>query len=156
MLCLYHVLSSPRCVAENQRTLALGIQSCIFRLIGTIPGPILFGVVFDSSCLFWQEDCGRRGNCWVYDNSSLSIRALILAVGGMLAYVVFVFLCWLVYPRQPKTSKKKAKTSKKKAMTSKKKDGIPLEQVEGTANGGETGVLECSFMNTEIEQPKVD
>ena len=135
MLCLHHVLSSPRCVAENQRTLALGIQSCIFRLIGTIPGPILFGVVFDSSCLFWQEDCGRRGNCWVYDNSTLSIRALILAVGGMVSYVVFVFLCWLVYPRQPKTSKKKAKTSKKK-------DGIPLEQVEGTADGGETGMLE--------------
>lgn len=59
-----------RCVAEQQRTLALdlGVQSLVFRALGSIPGPIVFGVIFDSTCLFRRFDCGRRGNCWVYDN----------------------------------------------------------------------------------------
>ena len=67
-----------------------------------------------------------------------------------MGYIVFIFLCWVVYPRQP--------------VTSKEKDGIPLERVEGTADEGETGGVEqnqtvsseCSFMNTEIDQPRVD
>ena len=148
MLCLHCVLSSPRCVAENQRTLALGIQSCILRLVGFVPGPLLFGAVFDSTCLFWQRDCGRRGNCWVYDNTSLSTRAVVLAVVAMVGYIVFIFLCWVVYPRQPATSKEK--------------DGIPLESVEGTADEGETGGIEqnqtqsSECMNTEVDQPRVD
>lgn len=90
-------------MSEDQRTLALGLQSSIIRMIGFVPGPILFGVVFDSACLFWQRDCGRRGNCWVYDNTTLSVRAVLLAVLAMMCYIVFITLCWLVYPRQQET-----------------------------------------------------
>ena len=93
-----HCSSLTRCVAEDQRTLALGVQSFFWRMFGSIPGPILFGVIFDSTCLFWQYDCGRRGNCWVYDNSALSVRAVVLAVLAMSGYIISVFLCWLVYP----------------------------------------------------------
>jgi len=61
-----------RCVAEEQRTLALGLQFVIFRGLGTIPGPILFGIIFDSACIYWHYECSRRENCWVYDNTKLS------------------------------------------------------------------------------------
>ena len=94
-----------RCVAEEQRTLALGVQSLVFRALGSIPGPIVFGVIFDSTCLFWQFDCGRRGNCWVYDNLELSNRALALALSGVILNFIFSFLSWLVYPRSKKETK---------------------------------------------------
>lgn len=98
-------LITHRCVAEEQRTLALGVQSLIFRALGSIPGPIVFGVIFDSTCLFWQFDCDRRGNCWVYDNLQLSNRALALALSGVILNFIFSFLSWLVYPKTKKEKK---------------------------------------------------
>ena len=100
-----------RCVAEEQRTLALGVQSLLFRAFGSIPGPIVFGVIFDSTCVFWQFDCTRRGNCWVYDNVTLSNRALALALSGVVLNFVFSFLSWLVYPKSQ--TDKKTVTSEK-------------------------------------------
>ncbi|CAI8015497.1 Solute carrier organic anion transporter family member 4C1 [Geodia barretti] len=104
MLQIPNITITIRCVAEDQRTLALGLQSSIIRLIGFVPGPILFGVVFDSACLFWQRDCGRRGNCWVYDNATLSVRAVVLAILAMMCYIVFIILCWLFYPKSQPSS----------------------------------------------------
>lgn len=98
-------LLCSRCVADEQRTLALGIQSLLFRAFGSIPGPIVFGVIFDSACIFWQYDCGRQGNCWVYDNSSLSDRAVALAIIGVVLNFIFSFLCWIVYPKQTQSEK---------------------------------------------------
>lgn len=93
-------LYTTRCVAEDQRTFALGLQSSILRLVGFVPGPILFGTIVDSSCLFWQHECGQRGNCWLYDRSTLSTRAILLATGTMSCYILFIILCWFVYPHQ--------------------------------------------------------
>jgi len=91
-----------RCVADEQRTLALGAQSVAFRAFGSIPGPIVFGAIFDSACIYWQYACSRRGNCWVYDNSALSQRAVILAMIGIAANFIFSFLAWLFYPKATK------------------------------------------------------
>ena len=87
-------------MAEDQRTLALGLQSFVWRLCGSIPGPILFGAIFDSTCLFWQRECGRRGNCWVYNNTALSSRAVVLALLAMAGYFTAIFLSWLFYPKK--------------------------------------------------------
>lgn len=40
--------------------------------IGTIPGPVLTGSVLDTSCDVWQDSCGVRGSCWVYDRKDMS------------------------------------------------------------------------------------
>ena len=29
-------------------------------------------MIFDASCLVWQESCGERGACWIYDSESVS------------------------------------------------------------------------------------
>ena len=92
-----------RCVADEQRSLALGLQSLVFRAFGSIPGPIVFGVIFDSACIYWKYECSRRGNCWVYNNSHLSERALSMALSGTVLNFVFSFLTWVAYPR-PDTS----------------------------------------------------
>ena len=87
-----------RSVADEQRSLALGVQSVLLRVFGAIPGPIIFGVIFDSGCVYWQFECGRRGNCWVYNNDVLGVRAFAIAVAGIFASTVLFILCWLSYP----------------------------------------------------------
>lgn len=114
-----------RCVAEQQRTLALGVQSVMWRLFGSIPGPIIFGAVFDSTCIFWQRECGRRGNCWVYENSELSERALAIGIIGVFLNFFFSFLCWLVYPRQNEGTT--ASTDKQKGN----ENEVSLSELEG-------------------------
>lgn len=103
-----------RAVAEEQRSLALGVQSVLWRALGSIPGPILFGVIFDSSCVYWQFDCGRRGNCWVYNNNQISVRSYFITTTGVLINIVFMFLCWIFYP--PVTCAKKKTIDKDDAV----------------------------------------
>lgn len=43
-----------RCVHEHQRSLALGIGSVFYRLLGAIPGPLIVGAVLDRSCILWE------------------------------------------------------------------------------------------------------
>jgi len=41
--------------------------------LGTIPGPILFGVAIDNSCTLWDiNECKTKGACWVYDNERMA------------------------------------------------------------------------------------
>uniref|UniRef100_A0A8C8BD65 Solute carrier organic anion transporter family member n=1 Tax=Otus sunia TaxID=257818 RepID=A0A8C8BD65_9STRI len=62
-----------RCVPDKQRSFALGVQSVFLRLLGTIPGPILFGVAIDNSCTLWDiNECKTEGACWVYDNERMA------------------------------------------------------------------------------------
>ena len=68
-----------------------------FRALGSIPGPIIFGALFDASCVYWQEECGDRGNCWVYHNEDLSLRMFGVAVGVRIASVVFALCTWIFY-----------------------------------------------------------
>ncbi len=68
----------------------------------SLPGPILFGAIFDSTCRVWQQSCDVTGSCWIYDNSSLAVRTL----AGVLAFkalsLVFLTVASVVYkaPRQ--------------------------------------------------------
>ncbi|KAJ7394332.1 hypothetical protein OS493_000136 [Desmophyllum pertusum] len=63
-----------RCIPYNQRAYALGFQFIIQRSLGFLPGPILFGAIFDGTCLLWGESCGKRGNCQFYEMNMLTDR----------------------------------------------------------------------------------
>lgn len=67
-----------------------------FRILGTIPGPIVVGALFDASCEFWQEQCGERGNCWVYHNEDLSLR-IFWVVGSARVLSVISAICIYVF-----------------------------------------------------------
>ncbi|XP_006819773.2 solute carrier organic anion transporter family member 4C1-like [Saccoglossus kowalevskii] len=54
-----------RCVPENQRMLAMSIQSVFARLFGAVPGLLIVGATIDSTCLIWQESCDQTGACWM-------------------------------------------------------------------------------------------
>lgn len=66
-------------------------------ILGSIPGPILFGVIIDSTCLQWQETCGERGACWLYNNKSLSWKLTTLSLVCNLLTVLFYALALRFY-----------------------------------------------------------
>ncbi|XP_036179434.1 solute carrier organic anion transporter family member 4A1 isoform X1 [Myotis myotis] len=77
-----------RCVGDQQRSFALGIQWIVVRTLGGIPGPIAFGWVIDKACLLWQDQCGQQGSCFLYQNATMSRYMLIAG----LVYKVLGFL----------------------------------------------------------------
>ncbi|XP_002731058.1 solute carrier organic anion transporter family member 4C1-like [Saccoglossus kowalevskii] len=87
-------LLALRCVPYQQRAHALGISSILYRCLGSVPGPIVFGAVIDSSCLVWQEQCGKTGSCWIYDNHMFAVKIVVLSAIGCgiasLAYALAV------------------------------------------------------------------
>ncbi|XP_065357343.1 solute carrier organic anion transporter family member 4A1 [Calliphora vicina] len=87
-----------RCVYDDQRSFALGIQWIKVRLLGTIPAPMIFGALIDETCILWQERCDEEaGACLVYENSNMSRYMWILALTGKLCSVVFFFAAWWFY-----------------------------------------------------------
>lgn len=70
-----------RFVPENQRSLALGFGSTIYRIFGSVISPIIFGLAIDDSCLLWESKCnGDKGSCWEYDTKRMSARLFLLCV----------------------------------------------------------------------------
>lgn len=98
-----------RVVADDQRALALGVQSATFRIIGSIPGPVVFGALFDAACISWQLQCGKPGNCWLYDKDQLSYSVIGIGIPCNLIAVTFYILSWLTYPKKNKKEDKKEK-----------------------------------------------
>lgn len=101
-----------RCVLEEQRSFALGIQWMMVRLLGTIPAPMLFGVLIDETCALWQRDsqqdqqgpqsprgpcAAEDGSCIAYDNLNMSRYMLALALLGKVCSLVFYALAWWLY-----------------------------------------------------------
>lgn len=68
-----------RCVDPSVRSLALGIQWLLIRLLGTIPGPVAMGRLFDNACQLWREDCaGFSKDCFDYSSDMISVNILTL------------------------------------------------------------------------------
>lgn len=62
---------------------------------GNVPCPILYGAIVDSTCLFWEEDCGKRGACRMYDSTRFrylfhGLTALIM----FLAFLIDLVVCY--------------------------------------------------------------
>lgn len=81
-----------RCVPYNQRAYALGMQFIVQRSIGFLPGPLMFGAIFDSTCLLWGQSCGRRGNCLFNEMEMLTDRLGYTAFGFTGLAFIFYFL----------------------------------------------------------------
>uniref|UniRef100_A0A914X2S5 Uncharacterized protein n=1 Tax=Plectus sambesii TaxID=2011161 RepID=A0A914X2S5_9BILA len=81
-----------RVIPFKHRTLGIGVNWTILRLFGFIPGAILFGMMIDTTCLKWQQSCGERGSCLVYDPGLLSWTlfgiAVVCKIGSIAASIV--------------------------------------------------------------------
>lgn len=75
---VYYFMS--RCVPDNQRGYALGLQFLFIRAFGSLIGPIIFGRLIDTTCTLWQKKCSVRGNCLNYDHVKMSLLLLASAL----------------------------------------------------------------------------
>lgn len=89
------ITTTLRCVPENQKSFALGIQWIIVRTLGTIPSPIVFGSLIDQACLLKQNK--DQGSCFLYENSQMSrftfITCAIYEVIGTTFFFIALVLC---------------------------------------------------------------
>ncbi|NXM20502.1 SO4C1 protein, partial [Ploceus nigricollis] len=101
-----------RCVPDKQRSFALGVQLVFLRLLGTIPGPILFGVAIDSSCTLWDiNECETKGVCWVYDNERMAYLLMGISAACKIVTIIFVIMAVYFYKPPPLTKALPRKTS---------------------------------------------
>ncbi|CAF0760121.1 unnamed protein product [Adineta steineri] len=75
-------------------SMALGLRQTIVRVFGQTTGPLLFGFVFDESCLVWLVDCYKRRTCTVYDNRRMGIS---MALSGFSARLISGICCIIVF-----------------------------------------------------------
>ena len=79
---LYCIVLYCRCVRDEQRSFALGIQWIKVRVLGTIPAPMVIGLLIDRTCLLWHETSGslpngctndilETGACQLYHNREM-------------------------------------------------------------------------------------
>ncbi|CAG9536730.1 unnamed protein product [Cercopithifilaria johnstoni] len=86
-----------RVVPFEQRTLGIGVHWTFLRLLGFIPGGVLFGMMIDTACLKWKEECGKRQSCLVYDPYRLSWTIMAVAIVCKLVTILGTILGYITY-----------------------------------------------------------
>lgn len=84
-----NLLVNYRAVEPQNKAFAQGLSLFLISIFAFIPGPILYGAIIDSTCLVWDESCGRKGNCWLYDKQKFrlylnSTAAVFTTIGVLL------------------------------------------------------------------------
>ncbi|KAK2176143.1 hypothetical protein NP493_680g01004 [Ridgeia piscesae] len=92
-----NISATVRSISGHQRSMAIGMQWIAIRILGSIPGPILFGVAFDGACRLWSSDCGGRGSCLYYDNSRIGQYLFLVCISVKLASFIFMLIAWRCY-----------------------------------------------------------
>ncbi|CAL4120916.1 unnamed protein product, partial [Meganyctiphanes norvegica] len=136
-----------RCVPDDHRSFALGLQWIVVRLLGTIPGPILFGALIDNTCTLWQETCGKSGSCRSYDNFSMSRYMMgISLIGKALSTILFFMAYWLYIPppNNPSDLSMSANTTTTSTLSI-------VEDKESRNNSGSRKGASCGIDNPAID-----
>eukprot|EP00467_Chlorarachnion_reptans_P007681 CAMPEP_0114517006 /NCGR_PEP_ID=MMETSP0109-20121206/17652_1 /TAXON_ID=29199 /ORGANISM="Chlorarachnion reptans, Strain CCCM449" /LENGTH=790 /DNA_ID=CAMNT_0001697475 /DNA_START=27 /DNA_END=2399 /DNA_ORIENTATION=- len=113
---------SLKALPPVRRSLGISLQQVIVRTLGSIPGPLIFGVVIDSACFLWEEKCNERGSCWEYRSFELRRNLVMLALFPKLASFVFFFLAWWYFEDSPEADVRPGSVIK--GYSSLKKDPI--------------------------------
>ena len=86
--------------------------SLLFVCVGSIPGPILFGLAIDIACQLWDEECGHRSSCHAYDKPAMRRNFLImgLIIRSVTCALLLAGLC--TYTPVPEDDKSTVETEK--------------------------------------------
>lgn len=81
-------------VPQSFQNMALALRQATVRVLGQTTGPLLFGYVFDQSCLVWLTDCYDRRTCKVYENRRMGLS---MALSGFSIRFISGIACCIVY-----------------------------------------------------------
>lgn len=84
-----------RCIEPRDKSLSLLVVSAIMNAFAFIPYPLIYGALTDASCIVWEDRCGERGSCWLYDLRKL--RFLIHGVTTALLLAGCIFQACMAY-----------------------------------------------------------
>ncbi|XP_059134728.1 solute carrier organic anion transporter family member 6A1 [Peromyscus eremicus] len=80
----------------NLNSLSMGVTYTIWRISGSIPGPLIFHISIQESCIYWNfNKCGRKGRCWIYNKSKMTyiLMGLCLIFQAASAFFGLIALC---------------------------------------------------------------
>lgn len=81
----------------EDRTFALGIQNAIYRTLGSIPAPIIFGALMDRVCVMWEYvTCGHfgEGSCSQFNSGDLRRTFVLLALIPKAFAILLYAIAW--------------------------------------------------------------
>ena len=59
LITMPEIMTTLGSVKPEEKSMAVGLQTILARLIGGIPGPIIYGYFIDKTCILWDENpCG--------------------------------------------------------------------------------------------------
>ncbi|XP_006755211.1 PREDICTED: solute carrier organic anion transporter family member 6A1, partial [Myotis davidii] len=93
-----NMLTILRTVPDKLRSLALGLAYMIVRVFGSIPGPIVFKMVGESSCTFRDSGrCGITGSCWIYNVKKMAYLYLGMCFFCKLSTIFFTSIAYTLH-----------------------------------------------------------
>ena len=94
-----NMLLSLRVLSKEDKAASFTLSVSFLSLLAFLPGPIVFGSLFDNSCVIWSKNCdGSTANCLVYDSYSMRTGLGGLALVCMLLTALCDFGVWWFVP----------------------------------------------------------
>ena len=81
-------------------SVGLSTMQALWKAVGSVPGPIVMGAIFDAQCAFKQPKCTGGSSCAIYHNYDLAVSYTVLAVTVKAASSVFYFLAYWLTRKQ--------------------------------------------------------
>ncbi|XP_027704120.1 solute carrier organic anion transporter family member 2B1 [Vombatus ursinus] len=91
-----------RGVKNEDKSLAVGIQFMLMRVLAWMPSPVIHGIAIDTACVFWADTCGMRSLCRYYDHTVLRHRFIGLQFFYKLGTLVCFTLVFIILRQQEK------------------------------------------------------
>ncbi|XP_067889153.1 solute carrier organic anion transporter family member 2B1-like [Heterodontus francisci] len=81
-----------RSVKPEDKSLAIGIQFMLFRVLAWLPGPVLYGGTIDTTCIRWEKKCNKKAACRYYNLDLFRTRyiglQMLFQCGGFLLFLM--------------------------------------------------------------------
>ncbi|XP_072466935.1 solute carrier organic anion transporter family member 2B1 isoform X2 [Notamacropus eugenii] len=91
-----------RGVKKEDKSLAVGMQFMLQRVLAWMPSPVIHGSAIDTACVFWADTCGMRSLCRYYDHDLLRHRFIGLQFFFKLGTLVCFTLVFIILRQQEK------------------------------------------------------